>query len=122
MSAAAPEPVARFSIPVPPSTNNLYVPRRDGKGRAKTSAYAAWQREAGQLVTLQCQRRTQPLKHVRVEIGAPFSYRRDIDNVKPVLDLLTWMGVIVDDRWVDELEVKRIAKDGPMSVALWRLT
>jgi len=115
------EPVARFSLPVPPSTNNLYVPRRDGKGRAKTSAYAAWQREAGQLVMLQC-KRTVPLKHVRVEIGTPFSYQRDIDNVKPVLDLLTSMGVIVDDRWVDELLVRRVATTEPLMVTVWQLT
>lgn len=114
------EPAARIRLPVPPSTNNLYVPRRDGKGRAKTSEYAAWQREAAQLIMVSgCPR--EGWKHVRVEVAAPFDYRRDIDNAKPLLDILTVMNVIKDDRWVDDYRVRRVPTTEPLTVSVWRL-
>lgn len=112
------EPIARFELPVPPSTNNLYVPRRDGRGRAKTSKYAAWIIVAGWEIA-RSGVPSDALKNVLVEIGVPFSYKRDIDNVKPILDLLTTMHVIVDDRWVDELRVRRIPVGEPLVVSIW---
>ena len=109
-----------LQLPVPPTTNNLYATRRDGKGRAKTSQYAAWQREAQQLIMISgCPR--EGWKHVRVEVRAPLNYQRDIDNLKPVLDVLKTMNVIEDDRWVDEYEVRRVAVGEALEVAVWRL-
>jgi len=114
------EPDFLVVLPVPPSTNNLYVPRRDGKGRAKTSEYAAWQREAQMLIMASgCPR--EGWKHVRVEVLAPLDYRRDIDNLKPVLDALKTMNVIKDDRWVDEYLVRRVPATEPLTVSVWRL-
>lgn len=113
------EPAARFTVPVCPSTNNLYVPRRDGKGRAKTSTYKAWELEAGWQINLQSPDKTLPaLKRVVVLIEAPFNYTRDIENVKPVCDLLKTMGIILDDRYVETFCVTRIKGDH-MIVSLW---
>ena len=109
-----------LKLPVPPTTNNLYVTRRDGKGRARTSQYAAWQREAQQLIMISgCPR--EGWRHVRVEVRAPLNYQRDIDNLKPVLDVLKTMNVIADDRWVDEYEVRRVPVTEALVVSVWRL-
>lgn len=119
-------------LPVPPSTNNLFVARRDGKGRAKTSEYKAWVEAAGKWIMTQPRRLIDG--PVRVEIEAPVGRTRDIDNIaKPTLDLLVTMGVIQDDRYVDELRIVRVAKgeaskDDPlgqlvemMTVSVWPL-
>ena len=114
------EPALTLHMPVCPSTNNLFVARRDGKGRAKTTAYKGWE-EAAHLILLGQSRRLID-GPVRVEILAPFSRRRDIDNCKPVLDLLTKAGVIQDDRYVDDLRIVRVppSKSGTMmTVSLW---
>jgi Holliday junction resolvase RusA-like endonuclease len=111
--------VLTFPTP-PPSTNNLYVARRDDKGRAKTSQYKAWQKEAQTLVMASgCPR--EGWKHVRVEVRAPINYQRDVDNLKPVLDVLKTMHVIEDDRWVDEYEVRRVSATEALEVSVWRL-
>lgn len=127
MSAAVPEPVARFGLPVPPSSNNLYVARRDGRGRAKTSEYDAWIRNALAHVIRaralgQCPlTNIPPMKHVRVEWRLPFSYRRDLDNTKPLLDVLTRAAVIADDRWVDDNRQIRVPPTEPLTVTIWQL-
>lgn len=131
---AAGAPATSFFVPIPPSTNNLFVARRDGKGRAKTSAYAAWAEQAGwavkaQLVKAQLLIATPIRGPVRVLIEAPFTRQRDLDNVKPVLDLLSMpgrhankmsVGVIEDDRWVDDLRIVRV-KGTRLRVSIWRL-
>ena len=124
---AGAEPVARFSLPVPPGANNLFVERRDRKGRAKTSGYEAWIREAMQYVMIArasggIPAGMAPLKHVRVEWRLPFDYRRDVDNTKPLMDLLKRAGIVVDDRWVDHNEQIRVATTEPLVVTVWQLT
>lgn len=123
-------PVCSFLVPVPPSTNNLYIARRDGKGRAKTGAYSAWFEQAGWVVKAQLLIATPIEGAVRVLIEAPFSRKRDLDNsIKPILDLLSMpgtranrmsIGVIVDDRWVDDLRIARVAGT-QMRVSIWRM-
>lgn len=117
-------PLLRLTMPVPPSTNNLYVARRDGKGRAKTSEYEAWQEKTGWTIKAQLVGKHNGAfvcRPLRVLIEAPFSRRRDIDNCKPVLDVLKYAGVIVDDRWVDDLRVVRVPKGGDLAVSIWRM-
>ena len=116
------EPVARFSLPVPPSANALFTYRAGSRQRIKTDAYRAWITEAGWGVA-----RSGALsdrhKRVRVEIDLPFDRRRDIDNgIKPVLDLLVRHSIVKDDRWVDELVVRRVATTEPLVVTVWQLT
>lgn len=114
------EPALRLSIPIPPSTNNLFVARRDGKGRARTSAYKLWQKGAGMMLLTQPRRLIDG--PVRVEIAVPVGRTRDIDNTaKPTLDLLTTMHIIQDDRYVDDLRIVRTAKAEMMTVSIWPL-
>ena len=131
------EAAARFTLPLPPSTNNLYVPRRDGKGRAKTSEYIRWQRLAAAEIGVQKFRHIEgvgvmPIQQIHgpvaVLIEAGFSRKRDLDNIKPVLDLLVpatakrphGMGVIDDDRWIDDLRVVR-APGTTLTVSIWKI-
>jgi crossover junction endodeoxyribonuclease RusA len=110
-----PEPPAcRFTCPVSPSTNNLYLGRR-----WKTATYSAWESEAGWLVKAQ---RPTPLKgRVRVLIEAPFARNRDLDNIKPILDLAANLGLIENDNRVDELRIVRVPPGGDTVVSIWRL-
>ncbi len=106
------EPACRFTVPISPSTNNLYLGRR-----WKTAAYSAWQEEAGWTVKAQ---RPVPLRgRVRVLIEAPFARNRDLDNIKPVLDLAQNLGIIENDNRVDEIVIRRIAPSAEMMVSIW---
>jgi Holliday junction resolvase RusA-like endonuclease len=116
-------PAARFSLSLPPSTNNLFVSRRDGKGRAKTSAYKAWEFEVGWETTLAWHNnypQLQPIKKCAMLIEAPFDHKRDIDNLKPVPDLLKVIGVIVDDRWIEDYRIVRSTGD-KLIVSIWKV-
>ena len=112
------EAALMLRLPVPPSTNNLFVARRDGKGRTKTSAYKRWQKGAGMMLLTQERRLIDG--PVRVEMEVPVGRTRDIDNTaKPTLDLLKMMNIIQDDRYVDELRIVRVAKGEMMTVSIW---
>jgi len=103
------EPVCRLLLPIPPSTNNLFVNKRTG-GRARAAAYKAWLIEAGWEVKLQRPPTLhEPLRTcLRVLIEAPVGQNRDLDNVpKGILDVLVKMGVIADDSLVDDLRIIR---------------
>ena len=110
-----------LQLPVPPTTNNLYVTRRDGKGRARTSQYAAWQKEAQQLIMISgCPR--EGWRHVRVEVLAPLNYKRDIENcLKCLMDVLATMHIVADDRWIDQIEVRRVPVGEALTVTVQRL-
>lgn len=78
-----------FTLPVPPSTNQLYSGRR-----FKTPTYKAWINEAGWEVKL---RNIQPIKgpfHLTIYLPG----KMDLDNLKAIPDLLVSMGIIEDDR------------------------
>lgn len=46
--------------------------------------------------------------------------RRDLDNaIKPILDMIVQHGLIEDDRWVDEITIRRVAPKEALTVALW---
>ena len=45
---------------------------------------------------------------IAVDLTLGVDYRSDIDNrVKPILDAMAKAGVYEDDRWVDQLTVRR---------------
>jgi len=116
------EPDFRVVLPVPPSANALFTTRAGSRQRIKADAYRAWIAEAGWAVARATVRLAEPIKHARVEMDMPFSYRRDISNgVKAVEDLLKTHGIIVDDRWIEELVVRRVPATQPMEVRAWRL-
>jgi Holliday junction resolvase RusA-like endonuclease len=94
-------------LPVPPSTNELFVTfrQRGGIERAKTKTYKAWIEAAGWALNVQ---RPQPIKgHVSLDISVPLNRRRDLDNhLKALLDLLVGHSLIEDDRKVDDLRIQ----------------
>jgi Holliday junction resolvase RusA-like endonuclease len=114
-------PVCRLLLPVPPSTNNLFRNGSHG-GRYKTKAYKAWIAEAGWEIMHQRPPTLHPPLRtcLRVLIEAPIGPNRDIDNVlKPLLDLLTTMGVYADDKLIDRLEIVRCNNCDKCTVSLW---
>lgn len=114
-------PDLRVELPVPPSANNLFVTRRFGKGRAISPAYEAWIKDAGWAIKLWPGGVPKRCKHCRVEMEMPVTYQRDLDNcAKPILDLLVAHEVLVDDRYVEDLRVRR-TKGTRATVSVWRL-
>lgn len=121
------EPAAHFTVePPPPSTNHLYG--NHAGGRHKTAAYRAWVLAAGWHVSLQKPPSTLGCRHLAILIRGPL--RIDIDNIKALLDLLSAgrslskgvrLGIIEDDRFVDDLRVIRTAPGTPLTVSIWRL-
>lgn len=94
-------------LPVPPSTNNLFVNKKVG-GRMLSPAYAAWRKEAGWLLNIA---RLTPFEKMPVQFSLwvprkPAS--RDIDNfAKGALDLFVAHGIIADDKQVERLTIER---------------
>lgn len=125
----APPPAVSFVVyPLPPSDNNAYVPRKDGKGRALTSACKEWQTAAGWCINSQCQRRL--IGPVWVLLEMPYQRGRDIPNVKLLLDLISArsagsksirLGIIEDDRMIDDLRIIRVPRDQPLRISIWQL-
>jgi len=114
------EPLAAFTLPVPPSTNALFTHRTGTRQRIKTDAYRAWITEAGW--ELARQGGTSIRGPVRIDIDMPFNRKRDIDNaIKPIADILVRYFLIEDDRWVDEYRVRRVPVTEPLTVSIWRL-
>ncbi len=109
-------PVCRFVLSVPPpSTNNIYR----GGPRFKTGAYESWATSSGWEVQAQ---HVKPVPgRLRVRIEVPFRKNRDLDNIKPLLDLAVSLGLIEDDNRVDELTIVRVPAKEATVVAIWPL-
>lgn len=97
--------MARYTgLPMPPSANKMWAPRKGG-GYRLTPAYRAWIKEAGLLVMIA---RQQP---VRGRFLASLRLQRDatgldLDNtIKPTLDLMQTMGIITNDRLCERLTI-----------------
>jgi crossover junction endodeoxyribonuclease RusA len=91
-----------LNIPIPPSTNNLFINR--GKYRAIAPEYEQWRQQAGWIL------KSQRPKHISGEIDIEIkcqrkSARSDISNrIKAVEDLLVHCNVIDDDRFVQSVK------------------
>lgn len=96
-----------FTIPSPPSVNNLFA-NVPGKGRVRSERYRIWANAAGWAMKAYRPGGWETLSgQVSVEIINGNS-RQDIDNcAKGVLDLLTEMQVIGDDKQVVDLRIMR---------------
>lgn len=95
----------RFTIPVPPSTNNLFA--TVGSRRVATTKYLRWQREADMLIMSQRAKQERINPPVQITVTLPQSrQRRDLDNyLKGVQDALVRCHIIPDD---SDLIVKRV--------------
>ncbi len=121
------EPACRFTIPRPPSTNNLHgshIDRRTGKiRRHNTRAYKNWIEHAGWLIKAGLL----PLPHfagpISLEIADVSGI--DIDNTKAIPDLLVRLGVLKDDRQIARQVTSRIDEsrfligDRSVLVSIW---
>lgn len=86
-------------LPWPPSSNNLFANARKGRGRYPTKRYAEWHDEAARALTLQRARPISGPVTVTILLNSPTKRPYDLDNrVKPILDLLTSLSLIDDDR------------------------
>lgn len=92
------EPI-RLELPFPPSTNNLFVNGKSGKGRFTSPAYKGWRAEAGWMVRQQIgARRIDGPYILSVALVRPDKRARDASNyLKAVEDLLVWLNVTDDD-------------------------
>ena len=114
-----------FTIPPPPSANNLYA-NVPGKGRVKTTLYRIWANSAGWQVRQQFGTLPHYDGFVYLDIDLPRGM--DIDNgQKACFDLLQTpkgrrlkhgLGIIVDDKMIDELHIRRVPADRPFTVRL----
>lgn len=90
-----------FTIPTPPSLNNLFKNLRGRGGRAATKKYLDWQLEAQYRV--KSQRPKSLTGSVTVAIIYPDAGQSDLDNLcKAVLDLAVKLKIIQGDsrKWV----------------------
>jgi Holliday junction resolvase RusA-like endonuclease len=102
--------IQRFSLPYPPSLNNLTI-NVPGKGRVRAPAYRTWATEAGWVLRGQKPKPTTADVRVTIEVRRP-NRRADIDGkAKALLDLLTG-PVLGDDSQVVDLRILWAPVDG----------
>ena len=119
-------------LPLPPSTNHLFktvVIHRGGKQivvRAPHGDYTSWKNLAAAYVARDCRAMRRFAKgdktkfHARVLVG--INYTGDIENrLKAIFDFLSSDGIRLtpDDRYLDELHVKRGGERDTVSVRLF---
>jgi Holliday junction resolvase RusA-like endonuclease len=105
--------VIRLELPLPPTSNNLFINGRKGKGRFTNPIYAKWQWEAA--AALQKQKPAEGIKGpYRFWMTVPMDMRGDIDNrIKPALDFCVVHAITSDDRHCHSAKIERgAAKPG----------
>lgn len=96
---------AVYSLPVPPSTNNLFA-SAPGRGRVKTPHYTRWLTQAGWLIKLAKQPKIEGAYKLRITV--PQKTRADLDNmIKPLVDVLVSMGATSDDKHLRSISIRR---------------
>lgn len=113
--------IARYELPYPPSTNNLFENAK--KGRVKTDHYQAWRTTAGKLIQMQGRKRVLGQVALSVDLVKPDRRKRDLSNtLKAVEDLLVEMQVIDDDSLVQALSVQWVESGVPCVVTVTGLS
>lgn len=107
------------TIPMPPSTNNLFI--GTAKGRVRSPKYREWADAAGWELKRQRPLKTAGKVSLKLEIEEPTSGRRqDLDNrAKSTLDLLVAHGLIESD---DQSTVRKITLQWSREVEGARVT
>lgn len=99
-----------FTLPVPPSANNLFV-NVPGKGRVKSAEYKAWISSAGWLVKSAVVGKPLPAPPYAVVYEVPVDRRSDIANrEKAASDLMVKLGLITDDKFIDHMTIVRVQR------------
>lgn len=93
-------------LPTPPSTNNMFINAKNGKGRFLSPAYKAWRKAACEALDICAW--DMPAAPYGVTIRVNVNHQSDIDNrVKACLDLLVEHKVLTGDQWINALHVYR---------------
>lgn len=114
------DPEARVSLPMPPSSNNMFV-NVAGKGRARSKDYVSWRRTAFVLIAAQRIRKFDVPVRIKIEVNNPRGLGFDLDNrIKAILDALVASEVLVDDnaRWVRGIEIAVVESGAECTVIL----
>lgn len=91
----------QFSLPFPPSSNNLFPGK---ERRFPSKAYKAWREAAGRMMP--SAGRIDGPYILRLCLDRPDKRARDLGNLeKAVSDLMKTHGLIQDDRFMDRLEM-----------------
>jgi Holliday junction resolvase RusA-like endonuclease len=107
-----------FTVPVPPSTNNLF--NTAGHRRVRTAQYNAWIEQAGLVLNRQKPGRVEG--SFVVSVALPAAIRGDIDNrYKALGDLMVTHGITEDDAKLRKLIIERCedATDARVCVSTW---
>lgn len=96
----------QFSLPLPPSANQLWRSPPGSRRPIKSREYRVWL----DVAALEVRRQHVPITtgkiRVTYEVGRKDKRRRDLgNNEKALSDLLTLAGVIEDDSLIDELRL-----------------
>ena len=111
-------PPARITVVIeelPPSANRLwrFVP---GRRPMKSLEYRGWLSRTGLYVrTLVKEKHDLPPKKPwgLFVIAEGLTRRRDLDNIiKPICDMLSYSGIVPDDRWLDFINVRAMRRSG----------
>jgi Holliday junction resolvase RusA-like endonuclease len=95
-----------IALPLPPSTNNMFINAKNGKGRFLSPAYKAWRKSAAEALDICAWDMPAPPYGVTIRVNV--NHQSDIDNrTKAVLDLLVEHKVLTGDQWVNALHVYR---------------
>ena len=93
-------------LPLPPSTNNLYI--SVGKKRIVSPKYRAWREEAGEMLIAQKPRSVLGDYDLWLYVEWPDKRKRDLDNaIKAVSDLLVSHQLVEDDSRCQALPIYR---------------
>lgn len=111
------DPAYRVALPRPPSANNLFL-NVPGKGRVRSKRYKAWAEEAGKTILAAGARPRfeSPVAMLIEGVGGI-----DVDNIKAVPDLLKTMGVLADDKLIDDLRIVRAGPGDLMTISVWNI-
>lgn len=108
-----------FTLPLPPSQNNMFVNGRAGKGRFPSPAYKAWKNEASIRVYMQNKARIEGPFAVQINAVRPDRRKRDIDNlIKPLVDLIVSQGFVTDDSEMQQVTATWVENGPPIWVAV----
>lgn len=96
-----------LTLPLPPSTNSLYAPRKGG-GKRKSDEYDAWIKHANAAYYPQ-KRGIKPISGpYTVHISVPINMRGDADNrAKAMVDQLVRLELTPDDKHCQKVTVER---------------